>query len=216
MKALKYAVVVALALVMVQSANALPIPAEPWDSNSAGDELNLWEVYNAVYGTALTSNVDLEAFAITPGELFTTLNGFGVDAVARYAAFGQAVGYYNGSGDSAPVTIVGAGLGATAHLDVPAGTFGLYDQVTGDLNPRWRSESALNTGGQDHMVAYWGQNGDIFVGWEDRRFGHPLADFDYNDLVLTLSYSVVPEPASVLLLGMGIAGMAYRRFRKQA
>ena len=208
----------AVLTVMAGVACAIPVPAEPWDESNPTDPLNLYEIYNVVYGTSLTSNVDLEAFAIDPGEVFSSLYGQEIQAVARYAGFGQAIGYYDVNGDSAPVQVIGTALSATAVLDIPAGSYGLFDQVTGTtgglVDPRWYSEASLN-GGQDHMVAYYGQNGDIFIAFEDRAFVRdPYVDYDYNDLVLTLTSRIVPEPASFMLLGMGIAGIAYRRFRK--
>ena len=213
MKVVRVLSMLVLAVAVCAPAMAIPVPAEPWDDSINTDPLNLYEIYNEVYGTSLTSNVELEAFAVDPGELFECLYGGSVEAVARYAGFGQAIGYYNGGGDSATVDVIGTGLTATGVLNVPAGTFGLFDQVTGAGDPRWYSEAALN-GGDDHMVAYYGQNGDIFIGFEDRAFTDPFVDFDYNDLVLTLTCNVVPEPASILLLGMGLAGVAYRRIRK--
>lgn len=212
MKYLKSALTtIVSSLIVATAAFALPVPSEPWDPSSASDPLNLYEIYNEVYGTSLTSNTELEAFAIEPGELFECLYGGGqVDVVARFAGFGQAVGFYTESGDSIPVSAIGTGLSSTGSLSLPAGVVGLYDQVTGAGNPRWYSEAALN-GGDDHMVAYWGQNGDIFIGFEDRAFTDPFADFDYNDLVLTITCNVVPEPASVVLLGMALAGLVSRK-----
>jgi hypothetical protein len=215
MKLKKWLVGLGLTLCLPLTALALPIPAAPWDPNDANDELNLYEIYNIMYGTSLTSNTDLEAFAIIPGDYFATLGGSSVDAVAHYAEYGQAIGYFDAGGDSAAVAVVGFGLNATGQLSIPAGTFGLYDQVTGGGNPRWYSDPALNIDSQNHVVAYTGQNNDIFIGFADIAFGNPLVDFDYNDLVLTLSANaIVPEPSSILLVGMGLAGILARRFRK--
>jgi hypothetical protein len=192
--------------------SATPVPAEIWDPSDPTDELNLYEIYNILYGTSLSSNAELEAFAIDPGEIFPFVNGGEIDATARYADFGQAFGIYDAGGDSTPVPVTGFGLSVTGSMTVPPGTFGIYDQVTGGGNNRWRSEAALN-GGDDHMVAYLGLNDEIMIGFEDYAFNDPRIDFDYNDLVLTLiGDDVVAEPASLLLVGFGLAGVVYRRF----
>jgi hypothetical protein len=51
--------------------------------------------------------------------------------------------------------------------------------------------------------------------WEDRIEGDPEADWDYQDMVI-LARPVIPEPSSVILMGLGIAGLVVRRMRKTA
>jgi len=89
------------------------------------------------------------------------------------------------------------------------------------------SEAALNVAlaaappmdQEVHMLILATPDPDVFlIAIEDLPYEHPDGHHDYNDFLveLRINREVIPEPASVVLLGLGITGMVIRRFRKTA
>jgi len=161
-------------------------------------------------------------------------------AKAKYAVYNQEFGYYDGAVGGTYTKLfdqTGWGYNVNGDADLSRLSGHLLRWARGGEARVVSSQQFDNADAMDHMVTYNFVNNtptqpvsldttlkvppseveSWLLFWEDKFKNEALADFDFNDLVVEVKASAIPEPtslASLAAVGLMGAGMTRKRSRK--